>query len=180
MVYDAKGNPFYWHTNNEHSITFNLPKGKYSTKNRLTKKLRFVPYGNEKPPKFPKNSTFLKDLKIYSRPNPNKASISLERRIIVVDPKFFNSKYIPLQVFVLRHEVYHYFFHCQSHAERENRFIHQHYEKECDNAAKAWMLQNGYNPTQVSLAIKMLLKGQERKDCMQMKTTHPKNNWRRK
>ncbi len=179
MVYDEKKNPFYWHTNRERSITFNLPKGKYYTENKLTKKSKFLPYGNEKPPKFPAKSSFIKDLKIYRRPNPNKASISLERRIIVVDPKYWDSSYKPLQVFVLRHEIYHYFFHCKSHAERENRFIHQHYEKECDNAAKAWMLQNGYNPTQVSLAIKMLLKGQERKDCMQLKTTHPKNGFRR-
>ncbi len=179
MVFDEKGNPFYWHTNKERSITFNLPIGKYSTENKLIKQPKFIPYGNEKYPIFP-NDGFIKALKVYCEPNPNKASISLEKRIIVVDPKYYNSSYKPLQVFTLRHEVYHYFFHCKSDKERQNKFIHQHYEKECDNAAKAWMLANGYNPTQISLAIKLLLKGQERKDCMEMKTTHPKNNFRRK
>lgn len=178
MIYDEKKNPFYWHTNKERSITFNLPVGKYYTENNLTKQKKFVPYGHEKYPIF-RNTTFLRDLKIYSRPNPNKASISLERRIIVVDPKYFNSKYKPLKTFTLCHEVFHFFFHCESAEQKQNRLIHQHYEKECDNAAKAWMLANGWNPTQISLAIKMLLKGQERKDCMQLKTTHPKNKFRR-
>ena len=178
MIYDEKKNPFYWHTNAERSITFNLPVGKYYTENNLTKKNKFVPYGHEKYPIF-SNTTFLRDLKIYCRPNPNKASISLERRIIVVDPKYFNSTYKPLKTFTLCHEVFHFFFHCESAEQKQNRFIHQHYEKECDNAAKAWMLANGWNPTQISLAIKMLLKGQERKDCMQLKTTHPKNKFRR-
>jgi hypothetical protein len=178
MIYDNLGNPFYWHTNTTRSITFNLPKGNYSTDNHIRKKLKFIPYGHEKYPIFT-NTTFLKNLKIYCRPNPNKASISLERGVIVVDPKYYKSKYKPLKTFTLCHEVFHYFFHCKNNRERQNRLIHQHYEKACDNAAKAWMLANGWNPTQISLAIQMLLKGKERKDCMRDMTTHPKNNFRR-
>jgi hypothetical protein len=180
MIYDEDKQPFYWHTNRERSITFNLPIGKYYTPNDLTRKLKFVPYGNEKYPLFKgKAKTWLKRLKIYSYKNPNKASISLDKGVIIVDPQYYYNKYKPCRVFTLKHEVYHYFFHCQTMAQKENRFIHQHYEKECDNAAKAWMLANGYNPTQISLAIKLLLKGQERKDCMQRMTTDPKNKFRR-
>lgn len=179
MILDEKGNPFYWHTNKEHSITFNLPVGKYYTENDIKKLLRFKPYGHEKYPKF-HNTTFLKDIKLYCEPNPNKASISLSKRVIVVDPKYYKSKYKPLQTFTLCHEVFHYFFHAENAEQKENRFIHEHFEKQCDNAAKAWMLANGWNPTQISLAIKMLLKGQHRKDCMQNMTTHPRNNFRRK
>jgi len=179
MILDDKGNPFYWHTNKEHSITFNLPKGKYSTENKIKKKLLFKPYGHEKYPKF-RNTTFLKDLKIYCRPNPNKASISLQQRVIVVDPKYFNNKYKPLKTFTLCHEVFHFFFHSQSIEEKQNKFIHEHYEMQCDNAAKAWMLAHGWNPTQISLAIQMLLKGENRKSCMRDKTTAPKMKFRRK
>jgi hypothetical protein len=178
MILDDKKNPFYWHTNKQHSITFNLPIGKYYTKNNINKLPVFKPYGNEKYPIFPNNG-FLKSLKIYCRPNPNKASISLQQRVIVVDPKYFNNPYKPLKTFTLCHEVFHFFFHSQSLEEKQNRFIHEHYEKQCDNAAKAFMLANGWNPTQISLAIKLLLKGQHRKDCMQHLTTDAKNGFRR-
>lgn len=178
MILDDKANPFYWHTNKQHSITFNLPPGKYSTQNKIEKQPKFLPYGNAEYPKFPRNS-FLRDLKLYRRPNPNKASISLQQRIIIVDPKFYDSKYKPLQTFTLCHEVFHYFFHSKTAAQKANRHIHQHIEKQCDEAAKNFMLANGWNPTQVSLAVKMLLKGQDRKNCIQEATTNKKNNFRR-
>lgn len=178
MILDEKGNPFYWHTNKQKSITFNLPIGTYKTENNLFKLKTFKPYGNEKYPIFPNNG-FLRSLKIYCKPNPNKASISLQQRVIVVDPKYFNSTYKPLKTFTLCHEVFHFFFHSQSLEEKQNKFIHEHYEKQCDNAAKAFMLANGWNPTQVSLAIQMLLKGKHRKDCMKAMTTNAKNNFRR-
>lgn len=181
MILDDKGDPFYWHTNKLRSITFNLPPGKYSTENNITKLPNFQPYGSGKYPGI-RNAAFqafLKSLKIYCRENPNKASISLQQRIIIVDPKFYNSPYKPLQVFTLGHEIFHYFFHTKEKWQKANRFIHQHVEKQCDEASAHWMLANGYNPTQVSLAVKLLLKGQERKDCIQEKTTHKKNNFRR-
>lgn len=179
MIYDDKGNPFYWHTNKERSINFNLPKGKYSTQNKITKQAKFKPYGNGKYPNTPAFRAFLKTLKIYCRTNPNKASISLQQRIIIVDPKFYNSVYKPLQAFTLGHEVFHYFYHSKAKWQKANRLIHQHIEKQCDKASANLMLAKGYNPTQVSLSVKLLLKGQERKDCIRDHTTHKKNNFRR-
>lgn len=178
MILDDQGNPFYWHTNKQRSITFNLPVGEYTTDNRIALLPKFEPYGNKKYPIF-RNTTFLRDLKLFRRENPNKASISLEHRIIIVDPKFYDSPYKPLKTFTLCHEVFHYFFHAKNKREKKNRHIHQHIEKQCDEAAAHFMLANGWNPTQVSLAVKMLLQGEERKECIREKTTHKKNNFRR-
>ena len=178
MILDEKKNPFYWHTNKERDITFNLPPGEYYTKDPIEKLPTFRPYGNEKYPSF-RFTNFLSLLKIVPYKNKNKASISLERKLIIVDPKFYYHKYKPLKTFTLCHECFHYFFHSKTKQQKENRFIHQYIEKQCDRAARDFMLANGWNPTQVSLAINLLLKGQDRKDTMRKCTTDPKNNFRR-
>ena len=155
-----------------------MPVGKYETDNSLTKLQTFKPYGNKKFPKFD-NKDFMRSLEVFKNPNPNKASISLEQCIIIVDPKFYNSPYKPLKTFTLLHECFHYFYHSKDRKQKANRFIHQHIEKQCDESACYYMLANGWNPTQISLAIKLLLKGEERKEVIRQKTTDKKNNFRR-
>lgn len=178
MILDNKGNPFYWHTNKEHHLTFNLPIGKYYTEAPFKELPTFQPYGKEKYPSF-KFTNFLRLLSVVPHKNKNKASISLERHLIIVDPKFYYHSYKPLKVFTLKHEVYHKFFHAKNDYERNNPFIHQYIEKQCDRAARNWMLANGYNPTQVSLAINLLLRGKDRKETMRKCTTDKKMNFRR-
>ena len=178
MILDSVGNPFYWHKNKERSITFNLPVGKYETDNVIKKLPSFRSYGHTK---FPKefDKQWLNNLELKKSKNPNKASITLQRCIIIVDPKYYESPYLPLQTFTLLHECFHYFFHSKTRAQKRNRFIHQHIEKQCDENARNYMLANGWNPTQVLLSIRLLLKGEERKEVMRQLTTDKKNNFRR-
>lgn len=119
------------------------------------------------------------NLELHRYKNPNKASISLQKCLVIVDPKFYDSIYRPLQTFTLLHECFHQFFHSKTKAQKRNRFIHQHIEKQCDTAASNYMKANGWNPTQISLAVKLLLKGKERKEAIRRQTTHKKNNFRR-
>ena len=178
MILDDKKNPFYWHENNEQQINFNLPPGGYFTETPIKKLQTFHPYGVEKYPKFT-GTSFLRHLRVFPQPNPNKASISLKKRLILADPKFYYHKYKPLKVFTLCHECFHYFFHSKNIKEKRNRFIHQHIEKQCDESAKNFMLAKGYNPSQISLAVKMLLQGEDRRENIRVLTTDKKNKFRR-
>ncbi|MGZ4038656.1 MAG: hypothetical protein ACXVPQ_12565 [Bacteroidia bacterium] len=177
MILDDHKFPFYFHDNKERHINFNLPSGKYYSRVPIKKMPKFVPYNHGRYPRF--TDDFLNRVQVYPHPNPNKASISLKRAFILADPKFYYHDYKPLKTFTLCHEVFHRFFHCKHDWQRQNRFIHQFYEKQCDNAAKNWMLAHGWNPTQVSLAAKLLLRGKERRQCISDNATHPRNKNRR-
>lgn len=177
FIWDSDWEPFYWHDNKERHINFNLPIGQYYSNVKVRKLPVFMPYPHGPIPGLPKG--FLQAVRVFPHPNPNKATISLQKRFIIADPKYFYHKYKPLQVFTVGHELMHYRFHSKTPAQRKNRYIHEHIERQCDDASKNWMLANGYNPTQVSLAIKLLLRGKGRKQCMMMNTTHPRNNNRR-
>lgn len=177
MILDDQEMPFYWHDNKEHHLNFNLPTGSYYSLVPIKKLHTFKPYGARKYPKL--KMSFLSKVRVFPHKNPNKASISLERKFILADNKFFYHDYKPLKTFTLAHEVFHSVYHCKNERERSNRYIHQYYEKKCDEAAKDFMLAHGWNPTQVSLAVKLLLRGQERKDCIRMATTDKHNNFRR-
>ncbi len=177
MILDDKRNPFYWHTNEARHINFNLPPGTYYTENDLHKRAKFKPYGHEPYPKL--NKAFLRRVKVFPYKNPSKASISLQKAFILADPAFYYSKYKPLKTFTLCHEVFHTVYHAKNRRERNNFYIHEYIEMQCDNAAKAFMLANGWNPTQISLAVKMLLRGKHRRECIRQNTTAPKNGFRR-
>lgn len=177
MILDEKKNPFYFHTNEARHINFNLPPGTYYTENNLHKRTTFQPYRHGPYPTLPKD--FLRRVRVFPYPNKSKASISLDRAFILADPKYYYSKFKPLKTFTLCHEVFHKQFHAKNNRERRNYFIHEYIEKQCDNAAKNFMLANGWNPIQVSLAVKMLLKGKHRRECIRESTTDPKNGNRR-
>lgn len=177
MILDGAGNPFYWHTNKARYINFNLPPGWYYCNVPIKKRSKFKPYKHGRIPKLPKR--FLKDLEVFPLENPSKASISLKTRLIFADPKFYYNDYRPLKTFTLGHEVFHYVYHAKNIKERNNPYIREFIEMKCDNASKNWMLANGWNPTQVSLAVKLLLKGKNRKECIKFNTTHPRNKNRR-
>jgi hypothetical protein len=177
IILDSKKNPFYWHDNKEQHINFNLPKGRYYSNVPLTVLEKFEPYGNETYPRLPGH--FLRNIKIFPRRNKNKASISLEHKLIFADPKFYFHEYLPTQTFTALHEVFHYKYHAKNARERKNWYIRQYYEKKCDMAARNFMLANGWNPSQVDFAIQNLLDGKERKECIRLCTTDKKNNFRR-
>lgn len=177
MVLDSLNNPFYWHDNEARSITFNLPPGGYHCNVPLEKKRHFMPYGHKPYPKL--NKAFLRKVQVFPLKNPNKASISLERSIIFADPKFYYNKYKPLKTFTLCHEVFHSVFHSKTRKEKDNPYIHEFIEMQCDTAAKNFMLANGWNPLQVRIAVKLLLRSKNRNNCIHRSTTHPKNGFRR-
>ncbi len=177
VVLDNEKNPFYWHDNTEGHINFNLPRGRYSVNVPVQKRARFRPYPHKPYPRF--TGTFLKDVQVFPHKNPNKASISLEKRFIMADPKFYYNEYKPLKTFTLCHEVFHKFFHAKNHRERSNRFIREYIERQCDRAARDFMLANGWNPIQVRLACAMLLRGQGRKEAIRQCTTARHNHNRR-
>lgn len=177
VILDSKKFPFYFHTNKAKHLTFNLPKGTYYSNVPVKRQPKFIPYGTKTYPRFKKG--VLQRIKIYRVKNPNKASISLETAQIFVDPLYYDNPYKPLLTFTIMHEIFHHFFHAKTEREKKNIFIHQYIEAQCDNAAKNFMLANGWNPSQVRMACKMLLRSKWRNKCIQDNTTHPKNQFRR-
>jgi hypothetical protein len=143
----------------------------------LKKQRKFTPYGNAPYPKLPK--AFLQAVGVTPYPNKNKASISLVKEHIWVDPHYFYSTYRPLKTFTIGHELFHKVYHAKNIKERRNPYIREFIEMKCDEASKNFMLANGWNPSQVSLAVKLLLKGHNRKEKIRMATTHSKNCFRR-
>lgn len=163
LILDENKNVFYFHYNKEGKLTFNLPTGRYYSSVPVIKLHRFLPYPHGKYPPF---AIPLDKIQLYQLENPNKASISLERLIVIVDPKFYNSEYKPLQTFTLLHELFHGNYHCTTKEQRSNKFYREFMERKCDESAGNWMLANGWNPVQVSLAGKMLLKSPARRACI--------------
>lgn len=176
VIYDEKKFPFYFHTNAARRINFNLPPGSYYSNVPLTKK-PFKPYGQKKYPRFRKG--FLKRIKVYKVTNQNKASISLKTSQVFVDPLYYDNPYEPLKTFTLLHELFHHFFHAKTKREKRNPFIHQFIESQCDDAARNYMLANGWNPSQVRIACGLLLRSKWRNRCIHNTTTNAKNNFRR-
>lgn len=178
VIYDDKQFPFYFHTNTARKISFNLPPGTYYSTVKVRKKPIFKPYGQKKYPRFPKG--FLsRRIAIHKVNNKNKASIALETGDIFVDPLYHDNPYEPLQAFTLLHELFHHFFHAKTKREKRNPFIHQFIESQCDDAARNYMLANGYNPSQVRIACGLLLRSKWRNKCIHRSTTNPVNNFRR-
>jgi len=176
VIYDSNKFPFYFHTNTARHINFNLPPGTYYSNVRL-KKRPFKPYGKKSYPRFPKG--FLKGINVYKVENKNKASISLPTGQVFVDPLYHDNPYEPVQTFTLLHELFHHFFHAKTKREKKNPFIHEFIESQCDDAARNFMLANGWNPSQVRIACGLLLRSKFRNRCMHRKTTDPINNFRR-
>ncbi len=155
-IYDHRKKIFYFHPNKSKSITFNLPKGVYFTDCLFTQKV-FSPYEEYKAP------TKLFDFSSYdliSKPNPNKATISLKKKTITVDPKFSNHDYLPCQQFILGHEIYHNEVGGNIY-DKSGKLIFDA-EQACDDFSSNYMLSHGWNPSQVYFACKLLLKSEDR------------------
>lgn len=92
---------------------------------------------------------------------------------VIVDHEFWDHEYKPAQTAILGHEMFHGNFNSNGLTERQkkNYFIRQHIEKQCDDAIRNYMLCHGWNPSQISLAFKLMLKGQDRRDCIARNTT---------
>ena len=174
LILDQYKHLFYFHYNKEHHLTFNLPPGYYYSYTPLYKQSVFRPYEKRT---YPPMAADLNNIVLMSRPNPNKASTTA-RKIkgkiwINADPKYFYHDYMPLKTATLLHELFHSNkgFHLTNEKHRKNYYIHTHIEMKCDDAARNYMLVNGWNPSQVSFAFKLLLSGAPRKNCIANNTT---------
>ena len=123
---------------------FNLPEGQFSISGEVKeipfkyKKIDFPEFENVKP---------LKVLNIIFVDNyPNKCSVWLDTGKVLADSNF---KYLPSFVFmyIMFHEVGHFYF-------RGNGALS---EIQCDTFARQKMIEKGYNPSQIDLAIQVSL-----------------------
>ena len=123
---------------------FNLPKGSF----KLEGQVKEIPFHfNEiNLPEFTPVIA-LKPLSIVFVDNyPNKCSVWLESGKVVADSNF---KFLPSFVFmyIMFHEVGHFYF-------RGNEELS---EIQCDTFARQKMLERGFNPSQIDLAIQVSL-----------------------
>ncbi|MDE2025574.1 MAG: hypothetical protein KGJ07_03705 [Patescibacteria group bacterium] len=154
-IYDRKNNLFYYHPNEEHDITFNLPAGVFHTDNKLEKLQFFQPYnlmdiGDYEHKDFPQAELLIGD-------NPNKASIWLDLNRILLDNQIAKHPYQPLSAFVLGHELGHRIWNRSSNANFSTPDGAKEMELNCDKYSFNNMMGIGYNPTQVEAAINYLI-----------------------
>lgn len=147
-IYDKDGIPFYFHDKDQ-GRKFNLPKGEYITANFINKLKEPVKY-KLNPLKPERNIKRPDKITIHFGENPNKASIILQKGIILIDNQFLEYPRFVIE-YVLQHEIGHYKFASETGA---------------DSYARIQMLKKGYNPTQIMQASRMTLtksEGRKRK-----------------
>jgi len=142
---------FYFNDTTDKHTTFNLPKGKYYTSNTI-KETQPRKYALPNLPPRERKMKMPNHVDIKYGDNPNKASIWLEQRIILLDNAIKRlSK--PQIIQIIYHEFGHYYYTT---------------EKYCDLFAARRMLVEGYNPKQIFFSIAGALNdtesSQERKE----------------
>lgn len=146
QVNDENGRPFYIFDRPE-GFTFTLPKGSYKLSGgTLIGRMRARNGHKETSSlRFP----LPKRVELVVAPNPFKACISLPDGIIVIDPSLLELPPFCL-VFVLFHEIGHYWYKS---------------EEACDRFAAEEMHRRGYNPSQIELASRMTMHSEHRRQC---------------
>jgi hypothetical protein len=153
-IFDSENKPFYVYPNKTGVIKFNLPKGAYSTNNKLAKLPAPVFYILPPLPIPTVKRKLPKRFKIVFKNNPNKCSVYHKIGLIVFDnsfkdkPKFFLT-------FIKLHELGHYFYSSKDKNPLSNEY--QQNEIYCDTFARNKMLKLGYNPAQIQQAINLTL-----------------------
>ena len=139
------GKPFYYRTNKDGILFFNIPSGKYEVlEGKLTSCTPVIyPTLN-----LDKRNNFNKveKLKIIIAPNKNKATIDLENNYAIIDPKLADLPEYTIKWF-MGHELWHNFY----------RGLGQISEQACDKGSADTMLKIGYNPNQCIAAIRGVL-----------------------
>lgn len=139
VIRDCRGILFYSTEPLLPKVTeFNLPAGLYFVDSgtfveaTMPKKYDY--------PELPKRQRFFfpnpKDFDIRFAPNPNKCTVSWDKKIITFDPSFID-KPLPQLDFIIYHEYGHRLYST---------------EKYCDLYATYCMLKIGYNPSQIGYA----------------------------
>jgi hypothetical protein len=140
------GRPFYVFDKPE-GFYFTLPAGTYNVNGgELVGKM--PPRKGHRPSKglrFP----LPKKIELVFAPNPHRAIISLRDGVIVADTALKTLPF-PSLVFVLFHEIGHYFYED---------------EAECDRFAAEEMHRRGFTPSQINLATHQTLNDPHRRRC---------------
>lgn len=135
-VFDAPG-----------SFNFTLPAGTYRMDGGTF--VRTMPPRKGHTPTAPLRFPVPKKVRILFSPNPFKACISLREGIIVADPSLKKLPYYCL-VFVLFHEIGHYYYQD---------------EAACDRFAADEMARRGFNPSQINHASFATMGDPHRRKC---------------
>lgn len=137
-IYDERKTLFYFHTLNpeQKTVHFNLPRGIYYTTNSV-KQTTVRKYKLPELPKRERNFKQPKKITVVYKENPNKASIFIEKHLIILDPSI-KTLSRPQLVYILNHERGHYYYSTE------------HY---CDLYAMREMLKKGFNPSQIAASL---------------------------
>lgn len=145
-ILDEKGLPFYQFKPSTGNARFNLPRGIWQVaEGKITPLAAPVKY-ESKPLKLPPPRVAIpKKIKLTFAPNPHKCTINLNKGTIVMDSGFLEApKFI--RVYILFHEIGHYYFKGEEGADRY---------------AAEQMLKRGYNPSQIQQASSVTLSNSE-------------------
>ena len=146
LILDSKNIPFYYRANETRNQKFNLPSGKYNSDNLLFKLDKPVFYTKPKLKKRYVFKRYPKNFKIIYGVNPNKCTVDLNTNTILFDNEYLNAPRF-ITDFIKFHELGHYRYSGKG----------QQSEKDCDSFAAWCMIEAGYNPTQIRVAIKYSL-----------------------
>lgn len=148
IILDEHKRVFYFKKRKGPNTRFNLPVGEY-----------FLFYGNLKPlpapvrykiPNLPRPYAYSKKpplkFKIIYCENKNKCSVDISKDTIYFDHSFKNYPRFIIQ-YIIRHEKGHYFYRGRG----------QQSELDCDKFAAVSMLESGFNPSQISAAVRFTL-----------------------
>lgn len=163
-IYDDNNKDFYYHTNTAGMLNFNLPTGKYFTDQQIFKKPFFTPYVSDVPT-IPIEKKIIRNIKISFGVNKNKATIYRDDLRVLIDTQFYKDVlwYVPAMAFLLCHELSH--FVIPDYSDMDKR------ESACDKNGRGLMYSLGFNPIQVTIAAKMLLTNDYRKNCIEHSDT---------
>ena len=140
-IFDKNRKPFYIFDAHKDVTRFNLPKGVFYTKNKISPLKKPVRYRLVLP-KRERNIKRPKRIRIKWGNNPNKASIRLKTGQIFIDNIFREDYPAFVPTYLFFHEIGHYFYAS---------------EKGADAWARVQMLKRGYNPSQIYMASSLTL-----------------------
>lgn len=148
IILDQNKKVFYFKIKKGKETRYNLPKGNYflfkGDFEALPKPIVYkqmvlpAPYAYTKQPP--------KRFKVVFTDNPNKCSVDLKNDTVYFDNTFKNYPRYVIE-YILAHEKGHYFYRGRG----------QKSELDCDKYAAAYMLNKGYNPSQISAAVRFTL-----------------------
>ena len=134
-----KNKIFYALNSHKPVIRFNLPKGVYTTFNKI-KQSKIVEYPLPELPKFERKIK-VENYPVIVATNPHKCTIDFSNKRITIDPELL-TKPTPVLYKILFHEVGHFYYKTELFADR---FAHRK------------MIELGFNPSQILQATTFAL-----------------------